>query len=238
MSAKELIPIRRDQQMQVDIDPSFIEARSELLAESSLCLTVEDDIQNSVAAEIQGRLAIMRRAVEKVRKALKDPLIKCGREIDAKAEEASSVILREETRIGRLCGDYLSLKAAKERALQAAARAAEDAERRKQEDLAKASSIEEHDRIRGEMLQAKLEAQKAKESAEVAAQSAPTPSGQKAREDWELTFTDLYALARAHPGCVRITPLEGEIKRCLDLGATLAGVTAKRITKSVVTARG
>lgn len=61
--------------------------------------------------------------------------------------------------------------------------------------------------------------------------------GQRVVEDWEIVVTDIWALARAHPACVKIEPRLSEIKAMLKLGQRVAGVTAKPVVKSTTTAQ-
>jgi hypothetical protein len=50
--------------------------------------------------------------------------------------------------------------------------------------------------------------------------------------------SDIWTLARAHPGCVEIKPRLFEIRQLLDAGAKVAGVTANKITKVSVRSVG
>jgi hypothetical protein len=60
--------------------------------------------------------------------------------------------------------------------------------------------------------------------------------GQRVSEDWEISVTNPYDLARFHPDCVTITPKLTEIKRYLNQGREIQGVVAKKVTKATVTA--
>lgn len=60
--------------------------------------------------------------------------------------------------------------------------------------------------------------------------------GQVIRHDWDITVTDVWALSRAHPGCVKIEPRLTEIKTILNAGGTVTGVSAKKVVTS--TTRG
>lgn len=62
---------------------------------------------------------------------------------------------------------------------------------------------------------------------------APTRAqGQTVKADLDITVTDIWALARAHPGMVNIEPRLSEIKAAIRSGAKVAGVTYKEIFKS------
>jgi hypothetical protein len=58
--------------------------------------------------------------------------------------------------------------------------------------------------------------------------------GQSVRQPWEITVTNIWDLARAHPFCVKIEARLKEIETLLDAGTKVAGVTAKRVVKSTV----
>jgi len=104
------------------------------------------------------------------------------------------------------------------------------AEIERQKAAAQAKSHDELDRIQAQH-----------SDAMAALSAAPTyqpvkASGQRVREEWSITVTDIWLLARAHPGCVKIEPRLAEIKSLLDAGAKVAGVTATRETRSGVSA--
>lgn len=107
---------------------------------------------------------------------------------------------------------------------------AQQAEIDRQKALAEAKSHEDLDRI---------QAEGSRRQAEIAAQPVVEPAratGQRVVTDWEVTVSDVWALARAHPVCVTITPRIGEIKNLLKTGQKVAGVVAKEITISRTTA--
>lgn len=106
--------------------------------------------------------------------------------------------------------------------------AQQQAEIDRQKALAEAKSHEELDRIN-------------KQHCDAIAQLAEQPkyepvraSGQRIEEDWDVTVTDVWALARAHPGAVKIEPLIGQIKAMLKSGQRVAGVKATPIVKAGV----
>ena len=101
-------------------------------------------------------------------------------------------------------------------------------ELRRQQELAAAKSHDELDA-----------AQERASQMQAAVQAAPLPepvraSGQRIVKDWDVTVTDVWLLAKAHPTCVKIEPLVGEIKTLLKAGVKIAGITARETTKSVV----
>lgn len=54
-------------------------------------------------------------------------------------------------------------------------------------------------------------------------------AGTRVVEDYEITISDVHTLARCHPNCVKITPLNGEIKALLKMGVKVQGVTFKEV---------
>jgi hypothetical protein len=54
--------------------------------------------------------------------------------------------------------------------------------------------------------------------------------GQINRIEWDVVVSDVHALYRANPGCVKLTPIMTTIKEALTLGVRLPGVIANRVT--------
>lgn len=123
---------------------------------------------------------------------------------------------------------------------EAAAIAKRAAEARNAEEATKA----EQERIDLEKLKAQAEAKSLEQfdalaeeaSRKVAAVIVPVPAkleGQVIRHEWEIIVTDIWALVRAHPSCVKVEPRLTEIKIILNAGGTVAGVKAtKKVTTS------
>lgn len=118
---------------------------------------------------------------------------------------------------------------AEEAAMADAARRAEiaklEAETKRQLELAAAASAEKQDAINESFNRA---------NASIPVVAPVRASGQVVKEDWEITVTDIWALARAHPMCVEITPRLSEIRALLDARIKVSGVDAKRVTKASV----
>lgn len=60
-------------------------------------------------------------------------------------------------------------------------------------------------------------------------------AGQRVVDNWDVAVTDIHLLYRAHPSCVSLVPLIGEIKSLLKAGVTPKGVRATPIVKSTTT---
>jgi hypothetical protein len=165
---------------------------------------------------------------------------------DAKRRAAEAAARMEQERIAR------EAMRAQIEAERAAKLESDRIERERQAALAAAKSHEDLDRINAEageqqrrLAQAEAEAKERAEyeaAQKAAAIVAPAVqqqiNGQVTTQDWEIAVTDIHALYRSHPGCVKMTPLLGVIKDALNSGVKLQGITAQRITKvSVRTTR-
>ena len=130
---------------------------------------------------------------------------------------------------------------------------AEAERQRKELEARQAREREEAERARIELERANaLAAAKSHEAFEAANQKAndaqaaiaQTPSaapvraaGQKVKTDVEITVTNIWLLAKAHPTCVKIEPVISEIKSLLAAGVNVAGVTSKEVVKSQTVGR-
>lgn len=131
-----------------------------------------------------------------------------------------------------------ALQAREQEALRAAqqARTAQEAEAAaslqreivRQQELAQAESLEKLDAIHEKFNEA---------AAALPVVEQHKAQGQRVVESWEVTVSDIWTLARAHPGCVKMEPLVSEIKKLLDLGIKVHGVTAKKTVSSTTTTR-
>ena len=61
-------------------------------------------------------------------------------------------------------------------------------------------------------------------------------TGQVVKEDWEITVTNPYELAKFHPDCVKIEALLTPIKQALNAGISVKGISATKVIKSSVRA--
>lgn len=156
----------------------------------------------------------------------------------AEAEQAAKRALDAE----RARADQLAREAtnAKERA--------EAEKRRKEMEIRAAKEREESERARIELERAQAlaasESHKAFDAAnerfnneQAAVVSAPVAApvraeGQTVKTDVEITVSDIWLLAKAHPTCVKIEPRIAEIKTLLAAGVKVAGIITKEVTKS------
>lgn len=216
----------------VSFSESVTEARDLVLSRCGLIGRVTNAAEQTKAVAAQSELAQIVSEVERTRKQVKQPLLDFERRIDDAARKFRAECDPELLRLSELIGDYQALEQEKQRA----------AERLKQEnitglerdratELATAKSHDEADAINERYTD------KAQLLAEKPAVLLPRAKGQVVKSDWEITVTDLWLLAKAHPTCVKITPLNSEIKLLLDADVKVSGVTAERVTKSSVRVR-
>lgn len=210
----------------VEIKPEVIAKRDLALTESALIGRVQNTDEQTRAVAAQKSLHEIASMVEKARKALKEPVIKAGKEIDAVAAKFLEDVKAEELRIATLVGNFQEGELAKARALEAL-RLTQlgELEEARQKALSEAATDDERDRINAEFCEANRDVQ---------APKIARVEGQVVKSEWEINVTDVWALARNHSSCVKIEPRMSEIRSLLDAGFQVAGVTAKKIVKASV----
>ena len=203
--------------------------KEEALECSALIGKVVDAASQEAAVAAQQKISDVLINAEKARKAAKEPALEFGRRIDVAAKLFVHELKEEQVRLATLVGDFQQLEQARVRAEQQAENERLSAlERERMRALANATSYEERDRVQERF------------AARQVAESPPTPiapvraEGQRVVPDWEVSITDIWLLAKAHPACVKIEPLIGEIKGLLKAGVKVAGVNAKPILKAGV----
>jgi len=218
---------RDDHQLSVTWTPEAIRLKTEALEAAAVVAVVTNPVQQAAAVEAQRALKAMANDCEKARKACKEPVLEFGRRIDSSAAAFRKELDAELMRLGKAVGDFVTAQEAKRRAEEALRlKELAEIERKRLAELAKAETHDQIDAVQ----------EKFNEAARNVPVIAPPPraTGQVVRDDWEITVTDIWLLARAHPGCVRIEELKSEIKALLNAGVDVKGVSAKRVTTSGV----
>jgi len=217
---------RDDSRFQITFTAEARRIKEAALDQSAAVVRVSDASQNAIAVEAQKAIKTALKLYEAARVECKEPVLDFCRSIDGAVKAEVADLKDEETRLARLVGDFQELELARQRAAEAA-RNAElmEIERRKAEEMAKAKTLEDQ--------------QKAVERANQEAQAVPPvkyvrAEGQLVKQDWQITITDVWALARAHPMCVKIEPRLTEIRALLDAGIRVAGVSAVKVAKATV----
>lgn len=241
----------------LSIAPDAISAKAELIQSASAIVTVTSAGESDSAREQVKLLAAMRNLVEKSRKAVKDPVLKVGKDIDAKASEFVAEIETEEKRLTGLIGSFAQEqeKIRREEARKAeAARleaqrleeekarlereriAAEEKARKEAEGKtglealqAEASAEEERQRREEEdrKLQEASDAAKAAQQTSIAALVESGPKGVSMVLDFEVL--DAAAFFKAYPDLCKI-----EVKRAETLARLKATKEQKGIIPEVV----
>ena len=222
----ELVPFKR-KDLAIELSTTFVEQRDAALDVASLIDQVTTGQQNQVATDVLRDLGTLRRAAVKAHKEIKAPLLKCGRDLDAKLKEAIELLSAEEDRIGNMTGEYVMLEEAKRRS-EAALQSAES-DKQLHAELASAKSLDDHQRIREEhALIAQLSQPKVDQPIRA--------EGQSVREVWDVEVIDKLALAAwaiktnlVH--LIEITPRLTAIRELLDKGMMIPGIEAKRVSK-------
>lgn len=90
----------------LEVSPDAEAQKAELIRHSALIVEVSDNTAAEAARGQLGKLAALRILCEKSRKGVKDPVLKIGKDIDAKAAEFVGAIEAEEKRLSGLIGSH------------------------------------------------------------------------------------------------------------------------------------
>lgn len=112
----------------LSIAPEAEAEKAALLKNSALLVTVADELSSNAAAAQLKLLSSMRNMVEKSRNTVKAPVLRVGKDIDAKAAEFVAEITAEENRLKKLQGAYGEMVIAERNRILAELRAKEAAE--------------------------------------------------------------------------------------------------------------
>jgi hypothetical protein len=220
--------VRNDATLTVAFDPSAFEQKEAALASAALIGRVSSPEEQAEAVEAQKAIKALLKLVEDSRVAAKEPVLRLGKTIDSTAKQFCLELDKELQRLMTLCGDYQTFLEKKRMAEEASQRKAlEEIDRKRQEELAQARNAEHMEAIQ-------------EKYCNIAAASTPVPKpiakaeGQVVTHEWDFAVVDAWALCRAFPNCIKPEPIRSEIKRMLDAGHTLPGVSAKKVVKSGV----
>ena len=222
---------RDDSRLSVSWTAEAQRLKDEALVLSSVIGRVTNVDEQAEAVAAQRALKAVLNDCEKARVACKDPVLHFGRVIDATAKKFCEDLHAEMERISAAVRDFVNVQEQQRRAAEALRlKELADIERRKQEELAKAQTVEQIDAVQ----------EKFNEEAKVAQVPLQVvrAEGQVVREDWEVNVVDIWALAKADPECITITPRLSTIKQRLNAGVRLPGVEAVRVKSSTVRVAG
>jgi len=217
---------RDDGRLTISFTPEAQALKESALECGALIGRVSNADEQEAAVKAQLELRRLLKLIEDARKSAKEPVIDFGRKIDRTAAEFKAELDQEHLRITQLVADFQALEQARVRAAEAARqKELDELERKRQEELSNAKSHEDMDKINERANQ---------EAAAVRVVAPARVEGQIVREDWDIQITDVWLLARSHPGCIKIEPRMSEIRQLLDAGIKVAGVSAKKIVKAGV----
>jgi hypothetical protein len=202
-----------------------VEADALTVAGLIQAVTNASEQQDAVAA--QASLARYIRAVKTAEDAAKAPLNALRGKILALSKELQAGVDSEGKRIGTLVSEF-----------QIAEQNRAAAARRLQDQQAHALELERDKKLLEATTLAEMDAIRDDANAALSAMAPPVEPvkvpGQVVREDWTVTVTDIWLLARAMPSCIKIEPRLSEIKSLLNAGVKVPGVLAEKVTKSSV----
>ena len=226
----EIILISRDDsKLSAELTGDGYRWKARVLEAAALIGRVSCAEEQQIAVNADKAITEYVNEVEKSRIEIKEPILLCSRKIDALAKDASADPIAERNRIRKLIADFAALELKKVLAAQAAENERLTAlERDRQKALSECTSHEKLDAINEEFdIRTREEAR---------APVAPVRAqGQIAKEDWEFEVRDVWALARAHPNCVKPPEVRRlEVKSLLDAGVKVVGVRAWREIRSSV----
>lgn len=229
MTTDKALLVRDDSKLSVAFTVEAIVLQQAALASAGLIGRVSSAEEQELAVNAQMELTRVSKLVEASRKQAKEPVIIYGRAIDDAAKEFVKEIKEEEVRIVTLVSNFQALEMAKVRAAQAAENERLLAvERERAAALAAATSHDDFDNINSEFNQRIAD--------EAKAPIAPARvEGQSVVEAWDFEVLDVWALAAAHPTCVKPPePRRNEIKALLDSGVKVTGIKAWKAVKAGV----
>lgn len=220
-------------QLTINFKPAAIALKASALATAAMIARVSTPEENAEAVNAQVELKRVESLFEKARVEVTKPLLDAQRSFKATVDKERDELLSELTRISTLVGNYQALQLAKQRAAEAAQRAElEAAERKRQEELAKAKTIEEH-----AATQEKFNRVAAAITEQPAAPPPVRATGQVVKPEWVIDGINDWTLIKARPDLVRKIEWDRvAIKKELELGHKdkLPGVTAHEEVKSTV----
>jgi len=196
----------------LEVSPDAIKQKADLIQAAAAITVVTTNEQADEARSEVKKLAAMRNLVEKSRKAVKEPVLKIGKDIDAKAAEFVAEVTAEEGRLTKLIGNHA---AEVERQRQEAIRKQQEEERKRL--LAEAEAKRKEEEAERARLAAEAEAEKARKAAEAAMWADDDDAeAAKAKEEAERVA------AAAEAERVRVAAEAADQKRIADEAAAAA----------------
>ena len=241
----ELIEIEKEEGRLQNLAAQFQQAEARRVREEQELQRKElERIEREKQAELD-RIAREQAAIERTAREQAEAATREAQRIEQERLASERAAIAQQKAAERAAAE--ATNAEQRKAAEEAQRAANAARQEAERAAAEANRENEAKRIEAERIQrqatelAAAQAQNAAERAAnlTAAEAKPITAtrsfGQMVKEDWEVSVTNPWELAKFHPDCVKIEPLLLPIKVLLNQGITVKGVRAERTTK--VTAR-
>ena len=249
MSDQPLL-LRDYSRLSVSLAPTAVEARDAALVLSALIGRVTDVRSQETAVAAQREIRGLIKEIEKTRKVVKAPVLDYAHQIDQTARDFVTPLEEEDVRLGDLVSEFQEAQMA----------IAREVEQRRQEELTRLQAEQQaalratQKAIMAEAATAGSEAERevlvSRATAKIQRQEdlhrqaleavggpvVPVKAeGQMVRVVPKFEVTDLWQLARCHPGLVRIEPNRAEINEVLSRGVrSIAGLRIWEETVSSV----
>ena len=214
--------------------------KTECLSASLQISRVSNAEENEICVRAQTLCAEYIKNVNKAEEAVKKPLNERRNQVITLAKELRSEVDAEGLRLAGLAGEFQERERVKQQAILASqSNQLSELEQRQASELAVAQTVEEQDEIReryGREMRGVMQPMETTRA-----------KGQRLASEIEVTVTDIWALARMYPHCVKIEPRLTELKELIkaieenarlnNFQAAIPGVTWKRVTKAGVSTR-
>jgi len=208
------------------IGQSAVDAKESILSMSGVIGAVRNEAEQKHAVEIQMAAAKLLKAAESTRKDVLKPYNEVTDAVNRTFREFVKDLVEEKDRLGMLIGNYAAAEDAKAMAAQAAVmKELSEMEKAREEEVAKATNVEDIDAIRERY---------ARQAAALSSKVPNRAEGQRVISDWVIKVENLHLLYSVAPQCVELKPKLATIKEMLDVGIQLKGIKAERKVTSTV----
>lgn len=237
---------------EIVVSEDYQQVKATALAAAAEVTSVSDAFTADIATDALKQLKAISREVEKTRKAVKEPVLALSRQIDGTAKDFISDLENEASRISRILGAW---QAAERERQEKARREAErkerearwkaeqeirEAQRIASEKAAAAKTEQERDAVEQEIAakeqaiieQTAADVQAARE-AKIATRS-NEPKGTQLRKTLCFEVTDIQALYKSRPECVRLEPQNDMIRALIKHNQNIPGLRVWEEVKTVV----
>lgn len=209
------------------LTPEALRARNEALSLGAFIGRVQSASENEFAVKAVMSLHEAIKAAEETYDRLNRPMLDCQKTLREAVKNYTAPMREEKLRVETLCADFLALEVARAKSEEAARNEGLSAlEKERAERKASAKTHDELDAIDEEFNE--------RLRREFPPAAIAKAGRQTFREEWDVEVIDPLKLAKAHPQCVKMTPMRSEITQLLDAGLTLPGVIAKKVPRAGV----